>query len=132
MTRSLITSPDGFVRWVSLVSLLISLIGGLSFVGAQQAVTSATLSGRVADASGAAISGTTITATNLDKNLAWTVTSDGQGRYRFLYLPVGSYQLKAEHAGFATLERQLTLSVGQALDVALKLAVGDFTAKIDV
>ncbi|HZS03778.1 MAG TPA: carboxypeptidase regulatory-like domain-containing protein [Blastocatellia bacterium] len=99
---------------------------------AQQAVNSATLGGRVDDKSGAAVAGATVTATNLDKNLGWTTTTDEQGRYNFLYLPVGSYQLKVERGGFSAPKRNLTLSVGQALDVPLRLEVGGVTASIDI
>src|SRR4051812_35985437 len=50
---------------------------------AQQAVTSATLSGRVEDADGAALGGVRVTATNLETNQARIATSDAEGRYRF-------------------------------------------------
>lgn len=99
---------------------------------AQQSITSATLGGHIVDAQGAAISGATLTITHLDQNQTSTATSDALGRFRFLYLPVGSYRLIATAAGFAPLERQLTLTLGQALDVKLTLSVGDMTSRIEV
>ncbi len=60
---------------------------------AQQTVTSATLGGRVEDSSGARLSGATVTATNLDTNQTHTILSDEEGRYRFSYLPAGSYRV---------------------------------------
>lgn len=116
----------------SLVIVLFLLLGSVCSVRAQQSVSSATLSGRIEDASGAAVAGATITAINRDKNLAWNVASDSQGRYSFLYLPVGSYQLRAVASGFATLEQSLTLSVGQALDLTLRLSVGGVTEQVNV
>ena len=101
-------------------------------VWAQQSVTAAMLSGRVEDANGAAISGVALTATNLDQNQSSNTTSDTQGRFRFLYLPVGRYQLKATASGFTPIERQLTLTVGQALDVPLKLTVAGVISKVEV
>lgn len=115
-----------------LLALFILLVGGLSSVYAQQAVSSATLSGRVEDANGAAVAGATITVTNLDQNQTYTGASDGQGRYRFLYLPVGGYQIKVERSGFAALEQRLTLTVGQALDLTLKLNIAGVTEKLNV
>jgi Carboxypeptidase regulatory-like domain/TonB dependent receptor-like, beta-barrel len=99
---------------------------------AQQAVTSATLSGRVEDANGAAVAGAAIAAINLDQNRSSTAQSDSQGRFRFLYLPVGRYRLKIEAKGFYTLERDLTLTIGQALDAQLRLSVAGVAERLDI
>src|SRR5262249_2178961 len=121
------------MRIRSTILLLFILICGLSAPTlAQQTVTSATLSGRVEDANGAAVAGATITATGLEQNQSSTAQSDAQGRFRFLYLPVGRYRLKIEAKGFAPLERELTLTVGQALDVRLKLNVAGVTERLDI
>jgi hypothetical protein len=45
------------------------------------------------------------------------------GRYRFASLPVGTYQLRVRRTGFTEFSQQLTLSIGQALDVPLRLSV---------
>lgn len=118
-------------RAVSL-ALFILLVSGLTSGYAQQAVSSATLSGRVEDSNGAAVAGATITVTSLDQNQTRTGVSDGQGRYRFLYLPVGGYEVKVERTGFAALEQRLTLTVGQALDLTLRLTVAGVTDKLNV
>ena len=112
--------------------LLVTSLGGTLPAFAQQAVASATLGGRIEDTSGAAISGALIAITNIDKNQTSLSTSDEHGRYRFLYLPVGSYQLKVEHAGFASVTRALTLSVGQALEVPVILPVAGLTETANV
>ncbi len=90
---------------------------------AQQSVTSATLSGTIEDMQGAMVARATVTVTRVDQNETWQTTSDAQGRYRFTYLPVGRYQLKAERDGFATFVLALSLTVGQTLDVPIKLGV---------
>ncbi len=74
-------------------------ITGMTRPLAQQSVTSATLSGRVSDADDAAVGGASVTATNLDTNQKQTATSDEEGRYRFAYLPVGTYRLAAAAVG---------------------------------
>jgi len=126
-------APAAFIQSVRRLAFIVLLtVFGVSPAVAQQTVNSATLGGRVEDASGAAVSGVTVTATNLDQHLSWTATSDGQGRYRFLYLPVGSYELKAERSGFAALSRRLTLTLGQALDLPLTLSVGEVSAVVNV
>ncbi len=116
----------------TVLSLFISICGLSATVLAQQAVTSATLSGRIEDANGAAVAGAAIAATNLDQNRSLTAQSDSQGRFRFLYLPVGRYRLQIEARGFSRLERELTLTVGQALDAQLRLGVAGVTERLDI
>jgi hypothetical protein len=109
---------------------LIFLCSG--FVLGQQNVTSATLSGSIHDASGAVVSGANITATNLETNQHVNATSDHEGRFRFPYLRTGDYDLKIEAQGFAGLLRQLTLSVGQSLDLPVKLEVAGVAAQVNI
>src|SRR6185369_8648680 len=99
---------------------------------AQQNVTSGTLSGRIEDASGSVVSGVTVTATHLETNQQLTTTSDVEGRYRFPYLRTGAYDLKIEALGFESLTRQLTVLVGQALDMPIKLDVAGVTAQVRI
>ena len=103
-----------------------------STVLAQQTVTSATLGGRVEDSAGAAVPGALVSVNNLDTNQTRTATSDADGRYRFAYLPAGPYELTAEHAGFDPLRQRLTLTLGQALDVPLRLAVAGVTGSVNI
>ncbi|MFY9610768.1 MAG: TonB-dependent receptor [Blastocatellia bacterium] len=115
-----------------LVALLAIQLCGPLAAFAQQGVAFATLSGRVEDAGGAAVTGATIAITNIDRNQTGRTISDDHGRYSFLYLPVGSYQLKADHSGFSSVSRRLTLSVGQALDLPLRMSVAGVTENINV
>src|SRR5499426_2617947 len=116
----------------TVLSLFISICSSSATVHAQQAVSSATLSGRVADANGAAVVGASVAAINLDQNRSSTAQSDSQGRFRFLYLPVGRYRLKVEAKGFSTIERELTLTVGQSLDAQLRLSVAGVAERLDI
>jgi outer membrane receptor protein involved in Fe transport len=99
---------------------------------AQYNVTSATLSGRVEDASGAVVSGANVTATHHETNQQLTTTSDDEGRYRFPYLRIGDYDLKVDADGFTTVTRQLTVSVGQAIDLPIKLDVAGIAAVVNI
>lgn len=120
------------LRRAARLAVILVLSSCLHLASAQQTVTSATLGGRVEDASGAGLGGATVTATNLDTNQTQVVRSDEEGRYRFSYLPAGSYRLTVEHAGFSTLQQQLTLTIGQALDVPLKLVVAGVTGTVQI
>ncbi|HVF57510.1 MAG TPA: TonB-dependent receptor [Pyrinomonadaceae bacterium] len=115
-------------------ALLLIFGGGLlhADASAQQSVTSATLGGRVEDASGASVGGASVTATNLDTNQTRTATTNAEGFYRFSFLPVGNYKLVVECTGFEAHTVRLTLSVGQALDVPVKLSVGSLAESVEV
>ncbi len=113
-------------------SLFLALTGNLLSVFAQHSVASATLSGMIEDSNGAAIVQARITATNLETNLSWSAMSDEQGRYRLLFLPVGNYELKAEREGFTARSQRLTLTIGQSLDLPLRLSVGQVAETITV
>src|SRR6185295_8510186 len=116
---------------IALIILSLFLPGAAS-VSAQQTVTSGTLSGRIEDAGGAVVSGASLTATNLETNQTQTASTDYDGRYRFPYLQVGSYKLSVEAQGFASLTKELTVTVGQALDLPIKLEVAGLSAQVNI
>src|SRR6185503_4084296 len=99
---------------------------------AQQSVTSATLSGRIEDASGASVSGANVVATHLETNQHIETTSDQEGRFRFPYLRTGAYDLKIEAQGFASVAKQLTVTIGQALDLPVRLDVAGVSAHVNI
>src|ERR1044071_9787817 len=115
---------------IYLCSIFIFLCAGVC--AAQQNVTSATLSGRIEDASGAVVSGANLTATHVETNLQLTATSDDEGRYRFPYLRTGAYDLKIDAQGFSSITKQLTVSVGQAVDLPIKLEVAGVSAQVNI
>jgi hypothetical protein len=99
---------------------------------AQQNVTSGALSGRIEDSRGAVISGANVTAINLETKLRFATTSDDEGRYRFPYLRTGDYDLTVEASGFTAVTRQLTLLVGQSLELPIKLEVAGLSANVNI
>ncbi|HMJ26292.1 MAG TPA: carboxypeptidase regulatory-like domain-containing protein [Pyrinomonadaceae bacterium] len=99
---------------------------------AQQTVTSATLNGLVQDLSGALVTDATLTATNVETNQSQVATTDQEGRYRFPYLPVGTYKLTVKAPGFNLFSKELTLTVGQALTMPLRLEVAGMSETVTV
>src|SRR4051812_20828715 len=106
-----------FVRRLPRLALLACVLGIFMQAAAQQAVTSATLSGRLEDANGAGVSGAVVAAMNTETNISTSTTSDQAGRFYLRNLPAGTYVLKIEQAGFAPVSEKLTLTVGQTLDL---------------
>jgi len=119
---------------VLLSSALVFLCSGFGvhLMMAQQNVTSATLTGLVQDGSGAVVNGANVTAKNLETHQQTTTTSDNEGRYRFPYLRTGMYDLTIDAQGFATFNRQLTLTVGQSVDLPVKLDVAGVAAQVNI
>jgi hypothetical protein len=107
-------------------------VAASSPLAAQSAVTAAAVSGQVADPSGAVIPGVRITAASRERGQTFATRTDAQGRYRFLYLPVDSYVLRFERPPFALATRALTLSVGEALEVSVRLALPEITQTVEV
>lgn len=112
--------------WTILFFLLLAVP-----LAAQQAPSSASVSGTVHDPSGAPIAGAAMTITNLERNQKQTAATDRQGRFRFPLLAVGEYRLELAADGFAPWQRLLRLAVGTALEVPVNLSPS-FTEAISV
>jgi hypothetical protein len=103
-----------------------------SSLSAQSVITSAAVTGRIVDATGAAMSGVSVSATHVDRAQAWASVSDVRGLFRFSFLPLGAYRLVVAHPGFVPFSRELTLSVGDAIDVPITLAVEGVSEQVAV
>src|ERR1700730_15481970 len=101
-------------------------------VSAQESINYASISGRVADASGSVVEGARVTARQTETNLTSSVNTDREGRFRFPYLSVGRYEIKVHHEGFADLARSLTLTVGSAFELPVSLAVASTETNVIV
>jgi hypothetical protein len=110
--------------------MVLVLLVGAELAWAQ---VTATISGRVEDASGAAVGGATVNVKNLETGAIRTVTTDETGNYRVLSLPVGLQEVRAEKAGFrAAVQTGIALAVGQEAVVNLRLQVGDLSQEVTV
>ena len=115
------------VLWV-----LVLVLGLARPVAAQQTVDVGSISGRILDASGSAVPGASITATHDATNVATTATSDADGRFRFPYLRIGSYQVTVTLSGFADATRRLTVSAASAFELPITLAVAGVASNVTV
>jgi outer membrane receptor protein involved in Fe transport len=87
--------------------------------------TTGTITGRVIDDQGAALPGATVIGKHTETGFTRASSTDAEGLYRLTALPVGTYDVTVELAGFSKHEQKgIILNVGQTLDVniALKLA----------
>lgn len=95
----------------------------LSSINIMAQSTTASLSGTVVDEKQAVIAGATVTARNTDTGFSRTAQTDGEGRFRFVNVPVGAYQVSIEAANFSKyVQTGITLVVNQdaVIDATLK------------
>ncbi len=95
--------------------------------------TTASLAGTVLDSSGASLPGAQVTVRNVDTSLTQTVNTDSAGAFLFSRLPVGTYQLTVEKAGFTTyVQSGIQLTVNQTANQTVTMQVGQVTEKVTV
>jgi hypothetical protein len=99
---------------------------------AQQSVTGGVVSGMVENAAGEGIASAVVSAHNLATNQNWKVLTDDAGRFRFPFLPASQYEVRVESPSFATVTHQFSLSVGQALDLPVRLTLTGSAEHIEV
>src|SRR5207244_3402621 len=117
---------------VSICCMVFILIAASASM-AQTQITSGVIQGTVTDDHGAAVAGATIEATNLDTNLANTLTTESDGRFVFLQLSIGTYRVTVTKQGFATIVQQnLALTVGQAVSLSFGLKVSSVAETITI
>ncbi len=102
-------------------------------VQAQSTAANGAIEGLVRDTTGAALPGANVTVTNVDTGTSRTVATGGDGSYRALLLPLGTYKVKAELSGFKAIERTgLTLRAGQTAQINFSLEVGGIEEVVSV
>ena len=116
-----------------LLNLLALVLAFLVSAASGWAQVAGAISGTVEDASGAAMSGVTVTVKSLEIGTERIVATDEAGNYTVLSLPVGLQEVKAKKKGFKTAVRTgINLSVGQQAVVNLRLEVGEFIQEVTV
>ena len=113
-----------------MISLLI--VSCASLVASAQDVT-ASITGYVTDTAGAAISGAPVTATHVDTGEQRKTTTDESGQYSFLGLPIGTYTVVVEHAGFKKyVQDKVVLHVNDKTAVNVELSPGNVSETVTV
>jgi len=108
-------------RSLILVGLFVLLLPQLLFAQ----TNAGSLSGHVRDASGGALPGVSLTASDNSTGFNRTVVTATDGTYRFQSLPVGTYDVTADLAGFGSVTTrhvEVNVSADRVLDVTLKQA----------
>lgn len=130
---------DRFVRliWMSLLVFIIGSTQSKGEFGVMRAAyaqsSTATLTGTVVDDNGAVIPNIDVTVTNADTRQQRSALTNSTGYFLIPLLPPGSYNVMAQHEGFATLEmRNVVLSVNHQRTLKLQLKVGQISESVIV
>jgi hypothetical protein len=98
-----------------------------------QAVDSQQISGTITDPSGAVVANAVVSVTNLGTGLTRTVTSNSDGNYIVLDLPVGTYTVTASVVGFKRfVVEDIHVEVGGKPSVPITLQVGQQAQSVTV
>jgi hypothetical protein len=118
-------------RRTAFIAVVLSIVAGPRSAGAQN--VGATLQGLIVDEQHAVLPGVSVTITNVETGVVRTVTTDANGWYRAAALPPGTYEVRAELAGFVEhVRRGLTLTTGQEPRIDITLTVASVKETVTV
>jgi hypothetical protein len=110
-----------------------AIVATMAACGLANAQVTAAISGKVEDPTGAGVDGTTVTVRSVETGAVRTTTTDQNGHYTVLSLPLGAQEVKAEKQGFkSALRTGINLEVGAEAVVNLQLEVGDLAQQVTV
>ena len=114
--------------WLCVACLFVLSVSSMS---AQ--TVGASLRGTVADSTGAALPGATVTILNVGTGASRELQTDTAGRYTAPLLPPGDYEIHVTLTGFQPFARRgLRLAVGQDAAIDVKLELGTVAEEITV
>ena len=102
--------------WIVLASCVV--------LTAQNVILTGSLSGRVADPSGASVPGASVVMQNLATGVQQSATTNHAGLYRFPVVMPGTYSLTASVKGFRDVQVLVRVLVGNITSQDIKLQVG--------
>src|SRR6202042_1828372 len=114
---------------IALSSLFVFLVCSVAF---GQDVSSK-ITGTVTDASGAVISGATVTARDASRGTAYPTQTNSSGVYYLSPLPIGDYTLAVTATGFSTVQRPaFSLAMNQTARIDIAMVVGQTSQTVEV
>lgn len=100
---------------------------------AQGSRVAAALEGTVKDSSGAAVSGVAVAVRNVSTNQSRDLKTDDEGNFHGEALPVGSYEVRVDQAGFAPYKHaDLDLTLGQTVHLDVVLVPASQSTQVNV
>jgi hypothetical protein len=122
----------GTIRRVAgLIFACLALTTGAVY--AQSQAVNGTIEGTIKDASGGLLPGVTVTIHNTDTGAQRVVVTDANGLYRAPLLPLGTYKVSAELAGFKKSEQtNIPIVAGSSAVINISMEVGGVSEVVSV
>lgn len=121
-----------FVIYLCALTFLLPYLLPQSATHAQD-LDDVSISGRVVDLSGAALPGAIVTAALNSTGTERTVSTNAEGRYRFIELQPGTYIVRVSLAGFATQQRTVSFTIaGQNIHLDWKLDLAGLVEEVNI
>lgn len=115
------------LRSFPLLAVLLCALPGVT----QQTLGS--INGTVLDASGSAVSGATVTATDASINVTQATTTQKNGFYQIFNLPIGTYTVTVTQTGYEKSQvAGITVHEAQATTINVTLKIGQATESVEV
>src|SRR5271170_5295785 len=123
-----------YMRSAKLTLVLLSVVCAGSVLSARaQSTSTGTVAGSVTDPTGALVSGAAVTLTDTATNVARSTATNATGRYIYVDVNPGIYNIAVSKAGFETTKTEhQEVKVGANLNVNLALQVGGANVVIEV
>jgi Carboxypeptidase regulatory-like domain/TonB dependent receptor/TonB-dependent Receptor Plug Domain len=124
---------SNFLRSVLMLAFVTALWMSPATLLAQSQANTGTIEGTVNDPSGKTIPGAEVTIVNVETNFTRVLTTDTEGRFRGVLLPLGAYRVTVKALNFGTLVREgINLAVGQTVNLSLSLGLAATEQTISV
>jgi outer membrane receptor protein involved in Fe transport len=121
-----------YFPWAFLVACAL-LVAAVAPRGVSAQSANGKILGTITDQQGGVIPNAKVTVINTATQVTNETVSDAMGNFQVLSLPLGTYRVSAECAGFKkTVSEQNTLEINQSLRVDLKMPVGEVTEVVTV
>ncbi len=118
-----------FACQAAIIAMLLASTAGI----VRGQVPTSTINGIVTDATNAAVVGARVVAVSEATSVSRETATNGNGVYVFPDLPVGTYDLRIEHAGFAAREfKDVVLQAGRATTIDARLQVASQDTAVSV
>jgi len=119
--------------FLSSAALLVAALVFSGLSASAQSASTGTLSGQVTDAQSAAIPGAALKLTDVSTKIPLSTTSNEAGRYIFVNVPPGTYDLTVTKDGFSTYKASnQQVQVGQVLTINPRMEVGATATTVEV
>jgi len=119
-------------RWAHVTFLFVAAILCVTSLTWAQSTNTGTIAGTVTDPSNAVVNGASVALTDAATKNSRSATTNDAGRYIFVDVAPGSYELTVAKQGFSTSKAQTTVKVGEATTANMTLQIGGANVVVEV